>query len=85
MPIQAGGAVGQPGAIAPFYRVVPPDWSSPIPNAGSWWDILPPDVRFAGSTLPYRELRLGEKLNRVTRWRMEEIAMKNLLVKFPLM
>ena len=51
LPIQAGVAVVRPGAKAPSYRVVPPHWSSPLPNAGSWWDILPPDVRFAGSAL----------------------------------
>ena len=52
MSIQGGVAVVRPGAKAPFYRVVPPYWSSPVPNAGSWWDILLPDVRFAGSALP---------------------------------
>jgi hypothetical protein len=35
----------------PSYRVVPPSWSSPVPNAGQWWDIVPPDVRLAGKTL----------------------------------
>src|SRR3954452_10160151 len=27
----------------------PPDWSSLVPNAGSWWDILPPDVSLQGA------------------------------------
>src|SRR3954447_3003690 len=41
MPIQGGVAVVRPGAKAPSYRVVPPHWSSPVPNAGSWWEYLP--------------------------------------------
>lgn len=31
-----------------LHRVVPFLWSSPVPNAGQWLGIIPPDVRLAG-------------------------------------
>src|ERR1700740_2916418 len=35
------GFVVRPGAYAPSQRVVPPSWSSPVPDAGPWWERNP--------------------------------------------
>jgi hypothetical protein len=44
--------------------VVPPRLELSRPECGIVVGISPPDVRFAGSALPYRELTLGGKPRR---------------------
>jgi hypothetical protein len=38
---QGGVVVVRPATKVPSHRVVPPSWSSPVPNAGPWWEHLP--------------------------------------------